>query len=101
MANRLSYYAEKYRLLPDTQFGGRPGRTTEQALLILNEAITTAWKHSKVVSLIAFDLKGAFNGVDKTLDRCLSVKGIPDKVRKWVQSFMSDRWAGPAWATII
>lgn len=29
MAKRLSYYAETYRLLPDTQFGGRPRRTTE------------------------------------------------------------------------
>jgi ribonuclease HI len=94
MASRFTYYAERYGLLPDTQFGGRPGRTTEQALLILNEAITTAWKHSKVVSLIAFDLKGAFNGVDKTaLDRCLSAKGIPNQARKWVQSFMSDRSA--------
>lgn len=94
MASRFTCYAERYGLLPDTQFGGRPGRTTEQALLILNEAITTAWKHSKVVSLIAFDLKGAFNGVDKTaLDRCLSAKGIPNQARKWVQSFMSDRSA--------
>ena len=32
VAKRLSYYAEKHKLLPDTQFGGRPGRTTEQAL---------------------------------------------------------------------
>jgi hypothetical protein len=29
MARRLSYYAEHYGLLPDTQFSGRPGRTTE------------------------------------------------------------------------
>lgn len=29
VARRLSYYAEKHKLLPDTQFGGRPGRTTE------------------------------------------------------------------------
>jgi hypothetical protein len=39
MAKRLSYYAETYELLPDTQFGGRPGRTTEQALLVLANAI--------------------------------------------------------------
>ena len=35
IARRLSYLAEHYGLLPDTQFGGRPGRTTEQALLVL------------------------------------------------------------------
>jgi hypothetical protein len=39
MARRLSYYAEKYKLLPDTQFGDRPGRSTEQALLILVNSI--------------------------------------------------------------
>ena len=43
VARRLSYYAEKYELLPDTQFGGRPGRTTEQALLVLANAIDQAW----------------------------------------------------------
>jgi hypothetical protein len=42
MAKRLSYYAETYGLLPDTQFGGRPGRTTEQALLVLANAIDQA-----------------------------------------------------------
>ena len=94
MARRLTYYAERYNLLPDTQFGGRPGRTTEQALLILTEAIMKAWRKSKVVSLMAFDLKGAFNGVAKgVLDQCLRRKGIPSEVRKWVQSFMTDRWA--------
>lgn len=39
MAKRLSYYAEKHNLLPATQFGARPGRSTEQALLILVNAI--------------------------------------------------------------
>jgi hypothetical protein len=29
MAKLLSYYAGAHRLLPDTQFGGRPGRITE------------------------------------------------------------------------
>jgi hypothetical protein len=43
MARRLSFFAEKYGLLPDTQFGGRPGRTTEQALLVLANAIDPAW----------------------------------------------------------
>lgn len=39
VARRLSYLAEKHGLLPDTQFGGRLGRTTEQALLVLSNAI--------------------------------------------------------------
>ena len=57
IARRLSYYAEIYGLLPDTQFGGRPSRTTEQALLVLANAIDRAWLRNKVVTLVTFDLK--------------------------------------------
>jgi hypothetical protein len=42
MARRLAYYAETHKLLPDTQFGGRPERTTEQALLIFANAVDQA-----------------------------------------------------------
>jgi hypothetical protein len=94
IAKRLSYYAEAHSLLPNTQFGGRPGRNTEQALLILRNAIDRAWLSSKVITLVAFDLKGAFNGVNgNTLDRQLEAKGIPTKLRTWVASFMQDRSA--------
>jgi Endonuclease-reverse transcriptase/Reverse transcriptase (RNA-dependent DNA polymerase) len=94
MAKRLSYYAETYGLLPNTQFGGRPGRNTEQALLVLTNAIDRAWRRLKVVTLIAFDLKGAFNGVNKTsLDARLHAQGIPSVARKWIRSFMEARSA--------
>jgi hypothetical protein len=94
IARRLSYLAEKHGLLPDTQFGGRPGRTTEQALLVLSNAIDRAWYKQKVVALVAFDLKGAFNGVNQvSLDARLRAKRIPTVVRKWIVSFMSDRYA--------
>ena len=65
IARGLSYFAEKQGLLPDTQFGGRPGKTTEQALLVLAIAIDRAWYKHKVVTLIAFDLNEAFNRVNK------------------------------------
>ncbi|KAJ5340336.1 hypothetical protein N7541_009460 [Penicillium brevicompactum] len=75
IARRLSYLAEKHGLLPDTQFGGRPGRTTKQALLVLANAIDRAWYKHKVVTLVSFDLKGAFNGVQQaSLDTCLRTK---------------------------
>jgi ribonuclease HI len=47
-----------------------------------------------MVTLIAFDLKGAFNGVKKTsLDVRLQAKGIPSVARKWIRTFMEDRSA--------
>lgn len=94
MARRLSYLAEKHGLLPNSQFGGRPGRTTEQALLVLSSAIDKAWYKHKVVTLVAFDLKGAFNGVNKaSLNASLQKRQIPTVARKWIASFMSDRHA--------
>ena len=39
----LSFWAETYKLLLDTQFGGRPGHNTEQALLVLANAIDRVW----------------------------------------------------------
>lgn len=91
MARRLSFWAETHKLLPDTQFGGRPGRNTEQALLVLANEIDRAWLRSKVVTLIAFDLKGAFNGVNKlSLDTRLRAKGVPTRARQWIGSFMED-----------
>jgi hypothetical protein len=85
MARRLSYWAEKYGLLPDTRIGGRLGRNIEQALLVLTNAIDRARVQSRVVTLIVFDLNGAFNGVNKiSLDTRLRAKGIPLKARQWI-----------------
>lgn len=94
VARRLSFFAEHHGLLPDTRFGGRPGRTIEKALLVLANAIDRAWYRQKVVTLMAFDLKGAFNGVNKTgLDTRLQSKGNPSVARKWIASFTGGRQA--------
>ncbi|KAF2136087.1 uncharacterized protein K452DRAFT_148663 [Aplosporella prunicola CBS 121167] len=43
---------------------------------------------------MAFDLKGAFNAVNKeALDNCLGQRRIPSQARKWISSFISDRSA--------
>jgi hypothetical protein len=94
MAERLSHYAENFSLLPDTQFGGRPGRSPEQALLILANSIDKALRKNKALTLVAFDLKGAFNRVNKrSLDARLREKGIPSIARRWIRSFMEERRA--------
>jgi hypothetical protein len=47
-----------------------------------------------VVSLVSFDVKGAYNGVykDRLLQR-LSARGIPSDVVKWIDAFCSGRTA--------
>lgn len=61
---------------------------------MLANAIDQAWLRSKVVTLIAFDLEGAFNGANKTsLEIRLQAKGIPMAARRWIRSFMEGRQA--------
>jgi ribonuclease HI len=94
MAERISYIVETYGLLPTNHFGARKQRSAEQALLLLQEQILTAWRGRRILSLISFDVKGAYNGVckERLLQR-MKARGIPEKVLRWVGAFCSDRTA--------
>jgi ribonuclease HI len=94
IAERLSYAAETFGLLPANHFGARKRRSTEQALLLLQEQIYKAWRARKVLSLISFDVKGAYNGVfkERLLQR-LRARGVPEGLVKWIDAFCSKRTA--------
>ena len=94
VAERISYAVEEHRLLPTNHFGARKQRSTEQALLLLQEHIYQAWRSKKVLSLISFDVKGAYNGVykERLLQR-LKARGIPQRVVRWIDDFCSERTA--------
>lgn len=94
LADRISYMVEEYGLLPDNHFGARKRRSTEQALTILQEQVYKAWRNKKVLSLVNFDVKGAYNGVSKEgLAQRLEARRIPSKMIRWIESFCSDRTA--------
>src|SRR5882672_5764737 len=69
-------------------------RPTEQALILLQENIYKAWRAKKVLSLVSFDVKGAYNGVykERLLQR-LKARGIPEKIVQWIDAFCSRRTA--------
>jgi hypothetical protein len=69
-------------------------RSTEQALVLLQEHIYNAWRSGKVLSLIIFDVKRAYNGVykERLLQR-LSARGIPPALVRWIDAFCSERTA--------
>jgi hypothetical protein len=92
LADRISYLVEQYHLLPANHFGARKRRSTEQALSLLQEHIYKAWRAKKVLSLISFDVKGAYNGVvkERLLQR-LRARGIPEPLVNWIDSFCSQR----------
>ena len=93
MARRLSQVAEEHKLLPDTQMGARPGRSTETALELLTAQVRTIWGSGKfVASLLSLDISGAFDTVNmiRLLD-ILRKKGLPGWVVRWIRAFMTDR----------
>ena len=65
IANRISYMVEENGLLPSNHFGARKRRSAVQALVILQEQIWKAWRAKKILSLVSFDIKGAYNRVSK------------------------------------
>ncbi|KAI8402270.1 hypothetical protein FOFC_17577 [Fusarium oxysporum] len=94
VANRISYAVETYGLLPTNHFGARKRRSAKQALLLFQEQVYKAWRNRKVVSLVSFDVKGAYNGVfkDRLLQR-LEARGIPRRLVRWIDAFCSSRTA--------
>ena len=94
IAERISHAVETYGLLPTNHFGARKQRSAEQALVLLQEQIYTAWRGRRIFSLISFDVKGAYNGVCKErLIQRMRARGIPEKLLQWVDAFCSERTA--------
>jgi len=60
VAEDISRLAEEHQLLPKTHFGGRPGRTTTDAIHYLVQRIKDAWRKGNVVSILFLDVEGAF-----------------------------------------
>jgi hypothetical protein len=65
IVERISHTVETYGLLPTNYFGAHKQQSAEQALILLQEQIYNAWQGRKIVSLVSFDVKGAYNGVCK------------------------------------
>ena len=92
VAERIAYMVETFGLLPTNHFGARRGRSAEQALLLLQEHVYNAWRSREVLSLVTFDVKGAYNGVCKErLIQRFRARGIPAQITRWVDAFCSDR----------
>ncbi|KAK7582830.1 hypothetical protein V3481_012128 [Fusarium oxysporum f. sp. vasinfectum] len=94
VAERISHAVETHGLLPTNHFGARKQRSAEQALVLLQEHIFSAWRSRHVVSLVSFDVKGAYNGVckERLLQR-MKARGIPEGLLRWIDAFCSERTA--------
>ena len=88
----VSYLTETHDLLPLHHFGGRPGRSAEDAMMIMSENIHRAWKDKKIYTAIYMDVAGAFNNVhhDRLIHN-LRKRRIPQTISLWVASFLQGR----------
>jgi retron-type reverse transcriptase len=94
MSTRIAAAAELQGLLPETQMGNRPERSTDLAIKLVVDATHTAWRHGAVASLLQLDIKGAFDTVNHTrLLHTLQLQGFPPWVVRWVRSFLESRTA--------
>ncbi|CCA76928.1 hypothetical protein PIIN_10911, partial [Serendipita indica DSM 11827] len=92
MAEDLTYMSEHYALLPHSQFGGQPGRTTTDALHPLTSTIKKAWRESKVASALFLDIQAAFpNVVKPVLMQNMRAKGIPEEYVQTLENMLTGR----------
>ncbi|CAG7850839.1 SubName: Full=Uncharacterized protein {ECO:0000313/EMBL:CCA73447.1} [Serendipita indica DSM 11827] len=92
MAEDISYLCEQHQLLPKSQFGGRPGRTTTDALHLPTCEIKNAWRKGKVVSALFLDIQAAFpNVVKPILVENMREKGIPETYVQTIEDMLTGR----------
>jgi len=89
ITSTLSYLTEMHGLLPPQHYGGRPGRSTEDAMLVLSENIYEAWKEKKIFTAVFMDVTGAFNNVHhRRLIHNLRKRHVPEIITRWIGSFL-------------
>jgi len=92
VAEIISDLVETHQLLPKTHFGGRPGRTTTDAVHYLTHKIKEAWRSDKVVSVLFLDVEGAFpNAVTGRLIHNLKKRRIPSVLVRFIGSLLENR----------
>ncbi|KAF5340335.1 hypothetical protein D9611_007948 [Ephemerocybe angulata] len=77
---------------PRTHFGGRPNRTTTDALHLLVDKIKTAWRHKRVVSVLFLDVEGAFpNAVTEKVLQNLRKRRVPTPYVQMIERLLDGR----------
>ena len=92
IAELLSHVMEKHQLILAQHYGGRPGRTGEEAMIMLMEKIMHAWKEREVYSTVFMDVEGAFNNIHhERLLHNMKKRKVPDFIVRWTESFLKER----------
>lgn len=93
VANDLSYLAEKHSLLPATQFGGRPGRCTTDAMHLVTQRVKDAWRQGNVASALFLDIQAAFpNTVIDRLIHNMKARKVPSCYIRLAERMLRERF---------
>ena len=77
---------------PAYQFGGRPGRNTSDAMLLITSKIKDTWRKGLVTAGLFLDVQGAFlNMVKDLLLHCMKLCHIPTAFVSIVELMLTDR----------
>jgi len=89
MADVMSHLTERYQLLLSSHYEGHPGRSTEDAMMVLSESIYKSWKEKKMYTAILLDVAGSFNNVNyDRLIHNLKKHHKPESIAHWIKSFL-------------
>jgi ribonuclease HI len=92
LATRIAYLADQHQLLPHTHIGCRPGRSTDDGIIAIEEYIKHEWRRGNVVGALLVDVKNAFPSVSHPrLLHNLRTRRIPEPLVKLVGSFLTSR----------
>ena len=92
MANLMTFYTETHQLLPAHHFGGRPGRTTTDAIHLLVHKIKDAWRKRQVTVVLFLDIEGAFpNVVTSKLVHSMRKRGLPETLVNFAKLMLEKR----------
>jgi ribonuclease HI/endonuclease/exonuclease/phosphatase family metal-dependent hydrolase len=92
VAENLSRLVEVHHLLPKNHFGGRPGRSTADAVQYLVHKICETWRTNKVISVLFLDIEGAFpNAVTARLIHNLKRRRVPTAIVNFVEKLLHNR----------
>jgi len=76
----LTYMCERYALLPDNHYGGRPECCMTDTMHFLVHKIKATWRHHKVAVILFLDVEGTFPNVVTThLLHNMRMRRVPER----------------------
>lgn len=92
VAENLIYVIEANQLIPNTHFGGRPGKTTTDSLHYKTKYIFDNWRKGNDVAAVYLDISGAYPSVHiPRLIHNLRMRRIPEVYVNWIEERLKNR----------